>query len=248
MQRVAWSPDGLRVATSSEDRSLKIWDASSGACLHSLHLYYKGYKIFFSTDGLRLAVQSEKRNFIYDFHSDVPRLLKELPGYPSQGTDLRDAEAIAMSPQGDRIISGSGHTAEIRSTATGERLLVLRDHMNTILSVAFSPDGTEVVTCSRDRTAVVCDSWMGQQHRVYQMSSQARSVAYSPDGDLIAMGDDSGRVKICDAKSGTFIADLEGHTGRVWQLQFTDDARVLLSGSDDGTLRMWSIRDLIRAR
>ena len=245
VRSVAWSPDGLLVATGSNDHSLKIWDASSQACLHSLGLGSRIYKIIFSADGSRLVVRSRRRDLIYDIRSGAPILLKEEPEHPNRNIKLN---AIAISAQEDCVVAGSSEGAEIRSIVTGEQLLTLNEHADIVTSVAFSPDGTEVATASDDCTVVVCDSRTGQRRRVFQMSLGASHVAYSPDGNFIVMGERSGRIRVCDAKLGTFVADLDGHTAPVWQLQFLPDARTLLSRSDDGTFRMWNVRDVLRIR
>lgn len=99
-----------------------------------------------------------------------------------------------------------------------------------------------------DRTVVVCDSRTGQRRYVHKMSWNVESVAYLPNGNFIAMGDRSGRIRVCEAKSGVFIAGLDGHTSVVLTLGFTADSRSLLSRSNDGTVRMWNVQDVMRIR
>ena len=247
LRSVAYSPDGLLVATGSRDCSVKIWEASTGACRLSLDLSETVYNIVFSIDGSRLAVSTLTTNFLYDLRSRTPRPLREGP----TRYDGRARGARAMSLQGDRVIARNAKKAEIWSAVTGEQLLELTEHAENILSVAFSPDGAEVAIAADDRTVVVYDSWTGQRRQVHEMSLGAHSVAYSPEGDLIAMGDYSGRIRVCDAKSGTFVADFERRIGPIsgHELQFTADPRSLLSRSDsNATIHMWNIRDVMRIR
>ena len=197
---------------------LEIWDASSGACLHSLDLGVGSgvYKTIFSTDGSQLIVRSQRKDSIYDIHSGTPRLLKEQLGHSGRTINL---DAIAMSPQEDCFVASSSGGAEIRSADTGKRLLALNAHTDTINSVAFSPGGSEGATASDDRTVAISDSWSGRRRRVHQMASAASSVAYSPKGDhLVVMCESSGKIRVCDAKSGAFIAELDGHTNTVRRL------------------------------
>ena len=236
----AYSPDGLHIATGSDDRSVKIWNASSGECLHSLDLGEQVYKVIFSPDGLRLVVKLHNTGAICDIHTGtcISTLQHEGSKYMQ----------LSLSHQGDRVLTGTNNgKVKIWSAVTGEELLELNEHMDWINCVAFSPDGTEVATASSDRTVVTCDSWTGQRRRVYRMFTAVGSVAYSPEGDYIAMGDYGGRVRVCDARSGGFLAEFEGHTERVNELQFQPDGHNLLSRSEgDKTVRLWSIRDVMR--
>ena len=240
VRTVAYSPDGSRIATGSDDRSVKIWDASSGECLHSLDLGEDMYKVIFSSDGLRLVVELHNTGAICDIHTGT--CIATLQHEDSGNMQL------SLSHQSDRVITSTNDgKAKIWSAVTGEELLELNAHTDKIHCVAFSPDGAEVATASGDCTVVTCDSWTGQRRRVYQMSAKVWSVAYSLEGDYIAMGDGGGRVRICDARSGVFLAEFEGHTRDVDELQFLPDGHNLLSRSYyDGTVRLWSIRDAMR--
>ena len=236
----AYSPDGSHIATSSVDRSVKIWDASSGECLHSLDLGEKVYKVIFSPDGLRLVVELDHAGAIWDIHTGT--CIATLQHEGSKNMQL------SLSHQGDRVVTGTDDgKAKIWSAVTGEELLELNAHTDKIHCVAFSPDGAEVATASRDRTVVTCDSWTGRRRRIYRMSAKVLRVAYSPKGDYIAMGDNGGRVRVCDARSGVFLTEFEGHTWDVSELQFLPDGHNLLSRSEtDKTVRLWSVRDAMR--
>ena len=239
---VAYSLDGSHIATGSADRSVKIWDASSGACLHSLDLGENMLKVIFSPDGAQLTVKLWSMGVICDVQTGTRIATLQHEG----NQDMR----LSLSHQGDRVITGTEDgKAKIWSAETGGELLELNEHTDKIRSVAFSPDGTEMATTSDDCTVATCDSWTGQQRHVYRMSAEAWSVAYSPKGDYIAMGDNGGRVRVCEARSGVFLAEFEGHSQPVNELQFLPDGRNLLSSSfSDGTVRLWSIRDTMRLR
>ena len=240
VRMVAYSPDGSRIATGSADRSVKIWDASSGACLHSLDLGEQVYKVIFLPDSLRLVVLLKNTSAICDIRTGTCIATLQHEG----ATSMR----LSLSHQGDRVVTGTNNgKAKIWSAITGKELLELNEHTDKINCVALWPEGAEVATASDDRTVVTCDSLTGQQRHVYRLSSTAQSVAYSPKGEYIAMGDFGGHIRVCDARSGVFLAEFEGHTKDVDELQFLPDGHNLLSYSErDKTVRLWSIRDAMR--
>ena len=240
VQRVAYSSDGSHITTGSFDRSVKIWDASSGACLHSLDLGEDVHNITFPRGGTLLAVQLKDTGAICDVHTGICVATLWHEG----GVNIQ----LSLSHQSDRVITGTRDgKAKIWKAATGEELLELNEHKHEINHVAFSPDDAEVATASSDCTVVTCDSWTGQRRRIYRMSTAVWRVAYSLKGDYIAMGDKDGCVRVCNARSGAFLAEFKGHTKAVIDLLFVPDGHSLLSCYEmDETIRLWSIRDAIR--
>ena len=237
---VAYSPNGSRIATGSVDQSVKIWDTSSGGCLRSLDLGEEVYEVIFLPNGARLAVELRHTGAICDVETGrTVATLRHENG---------ERMCLSLSSQGDRIVTGTGDgKAKIWSAVTGKELLELSEHTSEINSAVFSPDGAEVATGSDDCTVVTSDSWTGQRRHVYRMASAMWSMEYSPNSSYIVMGDSDGHVRVCDARSGAFVAEFEGHTKGVDELLFLPDGHRLLSRSEeDRTVRLWSIRDAMR--
>ena len=67
--------------------------------------------------------------------------------------------SVAFSPDGKRIVSGSGDkTVKVWDARTGQELLSLKGHTSVVCAVAFSPDGTRIVSGSWDKTVKVWDA------------------------------------------------------------------------------------------
>jgi hypothetical protein len=112
---------------------------------------------------------------------------------------LKRVTAVAFSPDGTRVLTGSvDETARLWDTATGKAVATLARHTNSVTAVAFSPDGTRVLTGSADNTA-----------------------------------------RLWDAATGKAVATLAGHTGSVAAVAFSPDGRRILTGSSDNTARLW---------
>jgi WD40 repeat protein/tetratricopeptide (TPR) repeat protein len=145
VQAVAFSPDGTRLATASDDKTAQTWNAITGERqLQVTHL--RGVRaVAFSPDGARLATGSnDKTARIWNAAARLQQLQLAHDGA---------VRAVAFSPDGARLATGStDKTARIWNAATGQ-LEHQFTHDGKVLAVAFSPGGTRLATGSHDKTA-----------------------------------------------------------------------------------------------
>jgi serine/threonine protein kinase len=149
----AFSPDGTRIVTASDDTTARVWDAATGASLAELRGHGgDATSAAFSPDGTRIVTASWDRTArVWDAATGAA--LAELRGH---GGDVTSA---AFSPDGTRIVTASrDQTARVWDAVTGASLAELTGHTEWLLSAAFSPDGTRIVTASEDGSARVWDS------------------------------------------------------------------------------------------
>ncbi|KAJ6538178.1 quinon protein alcohol dehydrogenase-like superfamily, partial [Mycena vulgaris] len=119
---------------------------------------------------------------------------------------------------------------------------VLRGHLDSVTSVAYSPDGTHIVSGSNDNTVRVWDAETQTQIRapLRGHTDWVQSVAFSADGTHIVSGSDDSTVRVWDAETQTQIgAPLEGHTSEVTSVVFSPDGTLIVSGSRDNTVCVW---------
>ncbi|KAJ7190085.1 WD40 repeat-like protein [Mycena pura] len=118
----------------------------------------------------------------------------------------------------------------------------IQGHTDKVESVAFSPDGTKIVSGSLDGTVRIWDSHTGAAlgAPLEGHTDFVRSVAFSPDGMQIVSGSDDRTVRIWDSQTGAALAaPLEGHTESVQSVAFSPDGMRLLSVSPEGTVQIW---------
>lgn len=201
LMRVAFSPDGERLAAASGDKMVMVWDVATGK--QSLTL--KGHtasvtSVAFSPDGLRLASASTDETVkVWDAATGQESLT--LKGHAGA------VFSVVFSPDGLRLASASSdQTVKVWDAAKGQESLTLTGHTENVLCVAFSPDGQRLASAGSDQTVKVWDAATGQESLTLKgHTNVVYSVVFSPDGKRLASAsedtDSLGEVKVWDATS-----------------------------------------------
>jgi mono/diheme cytochrome c family protein len=183
---VAFSPDSQRLATSSYDKLIKLWDVASGQELKTLkHHTAAVFQVAFSPDGRTLAsVGADQTVKLWDAESGQ-RILTLIE--PTKGMN-----AVAFHPRGTevagagidkmlRVWEWNGKTARLKKSAFA--------HDAPVLAVASSPDGRSLFTSSEDRRIKAWDAETLQERHVYgEQADWPLALAVSPDGRHLAAG------------------------------------------------------------
>jgi WD40 repeat protein/tRNA A-37 threonylcarbamoyl transferase component Bud32 len=217
----AWSPDGRRLALSSNNRSISVWDATTGKNMVVLpdNLAGVGDSVAWSPDGQRLAAARLTAIKIWDVN--VGRMDRVFRGHSDT------VRSVSWHPDGQQLASGSNDkTVRVWNVATGEEVLCLRGH-DAGVSVSWGPDGRHLA--SADGTTVkVWDKATGK--KVFASAAATRS--WSRDGRVLATGGSDGTITIWDATTGR-KRSWRGHHGRVWFVSLSPDAKRLASETPD---------------
>lgn len=229
---VAFSPDGRRLATGSDDSTARLWDLRAKDP-STEPLVLRGHEapvasVAFRPGGSWLATGSgDSTARLWNLQmEDVAVEPQVLRGHSAGG------RSVASSPDGRWLASGNDDgtthlwdvSAVLDSGSNAEKQaaqpLVLGGHGAPVTSVAFSPDGRWLATGSMDRTVRVWDVVSD-----VPALSGTEGPSAGPQTEI-----PTGPVQV-----------LNGHESAVMSLAFSPDGHWLATGSDDAAARLWDV-------
>ena len=207
MHSVSFSPDGKWIAAGSADKTVRVWDANSGAeVLPALRGHLDDVRsVAFSPEGKYIASGSEDKTVrLWDTSLGI-EVLPEMRGHDGC------VQSVAFSPDGTRIVSGStDFTAYVWNLIPkAEPPLIFLGHDGRVNSVAFSPNGTCIASGSDDTTIRVWDATSGGEVvPAFWHEGEVTSLAFSPDGRYIVSGSFDTAIRIWNADTAELVSIL----------------------------------------
>jgi Tol biopolymer transport system component len=214
---VAWSPDGRQLATTSRDRTVRIWRTQTWTELTVLRGHGDWvWGVAWSPDGCRLATSSNDQTArIWD--TETWNELTVLYGHDDE------VWGVAWSPDGRKLATGSrDRTARIWDAEAGSELVMLCGHDEEVQGLAWSPDGRQLATGLRDCTTRIWDTDNGGELAVLRgHAEEVWGVAWSPDGRRLATASRDCTTRIWDTETGNELAVLSGHDNDVREVAWS---------------------------
>lgn len=235
------TPDGKILASSSFDKTIKLWNLSTGQLINTLSQHTKGIVcIAISPDGKTLASGGWDET-IKLWNLSTGELIYSLKGHTGS------VQSLAITADSQTLISGSfDQTIKLWCLERGEFLGNLAEKDGHISALALSADGQTLASAGGDGIITLrqLDTARIGTTPTFALTlsgnlSSVASLAISPDDQILAASCMDGNVKLWQLATGELVNILHGHTGPVKSAVFSLNCPTLISGSADGTIRIW---------
>lgn len=267
----AFSPDGRQLISMDMDGLVRIHDVDTGKEIHNFRAY--------SSHGNRLVLSPEGEFIVtsggdYRTHRKIDVECKVKLWKRATGEEMRRfnghtsfVNCLALSHDGKYLLTGAGHldgdqrpidcSVRLWDVSTGKEIRHFDGHVDTVGSVAFSPDGRHALSGSWDHTIRLWDISTSKAEQTFSGHTEAVwSVAYSPDGKYVLSGSGTAReikghmrmlklstdctLRIWEANTGKELISL-GHPEPVYAVAFSPNGQSIASGCGDGIVRLYHL-------
>ena len=237
---VAFSPDGLRLATAT-GRGVTVWDAATGRRLHALPAP-GAHAVAYSPDGSRLATRLDDGTILI-FAAHGGRFESEVPDPNRIGT----WGGLAFSPD-SLYLAADDYDAGVRIwDLHNARVVRTLPTTSTVCGVAWSGNEVAAGDCGGFYSYSRVRLWDVRTRRLVaqtaENSNAVVSLAFDPDGRHVAVGSLGGTGTVADARTGATVLTLRGHTGEILSVAYSADGSRIATAGSDGTARVWDAAD-----
>ncbi|KAF9230838.1 hypothetical protein BU15DRAFT_83124 [Melanogaster broomeanus] len=234
---VAYFPDGMRVASVSEDKSIRIWDVQTGVLVKELAESGHVLSLSISCDRKRLVSGAFRSITVWDCITwqvalHVP---ERHSGWVYSVAFSPDTSLIATAGDRGDVFIWNSHTGEHVRTMSGH------DPTMEVWTVTFSPDGQRIASGSQDHTIRIWDVHNAEAIAgpLEGHSDAIKCVAFSPDGKTIASVSVDATLRVWDIELGNLRLAPIQHNSTIRAVSYSPDGKTICTACDDSTISLW---------
>lgn len=236
IKQVRFRPNGKQFATADRRGDIKTWDVATGSPVKSFNGHsFAVYALNYSPDGKIIASGSDNDN-VRLWNADSGELLESVGD-----SSFMTITGLEFSADGNQLLIGNS-AGQLKLLDIKQKVFVWQKYqLGNIAGIAFRAGSDNFLTAHSSGEFVL---WRLSQNipvgRIKVSSTSASSVSISPNGSdhASAVGN---VIQLWSLTSGELIREFRGHVGSVESVAFRPDAKRIVSGGTDGSIRIWML-------
>lgn len=234
--------EGLTLASGSSDGTIKIWEAETGSCLHTLHGHTsRVWDVSSAPSGLFLASASgDATAMLWDLGRQAVVSTKTFKGHEG------DVYTVHFHPGENHIATGGYDRAvNLWDVRTGQLMKKFSGHSASVSHVIFNPYGNLIISGSKDNTVKFWDITSGLCIKTYSTYlGEVTSVAMSHNGSLLLTSSKDNSNRLWDVRTARPIRRFKGHQNtskNFLRASFGPNESLIVGASEDEMIYIWDI-------
>ncbi len=231
---LAVSSDQRLLASSSADGSVYISNVNTGDTLWTRKLFQSVLAVGFSEDNEQL-LSIDMSGRVVAWKTKTGEYIRDYPRAPRDGYNT--PMSIAFTSTG--LVSWGDF---LRDPDSGELIVEFDTHEDRIQDIQTSVDGKSFLTTGWDGQVFLRELYYGGLVTPIgpKIDDKVYCAAFNPSETLIATGAADNTIRVFNT-TGQLKFELQGHESGVVSVTFSHDGKQLISGSQDGTIKVWDL-------